>query len=637
MNVKQRDINIPMKEKIAFRQARMIVLAAVVLGIVFGLVQIVLDYQNQKSDLSVIARQVINTMRQPASAAAFEYDDALAEEVADGLFEYQPIVGVQVIDDTGSILVDLKRDTTNIGHSKLAEALFGGQIKHTVELNNLKTVQKAVGQMVVLIDPTTTAAAFIDRAIVILTTGIVRNAILAGVLLAIIYYMMTSPLLSVIRQIANIDPENPDQAPLVSPSGHERDEFRVLTDSTNHILQAIAGNLKTRRQAEEELLRQKQLIEITIENMELGITMVDQNLTLTACNFRFREICDFPEDRFPVGTSLSEFFRCVAERGEYGPGDVDEQVEERMVLSRQMVAHHFERTRPNGVILEIRGRPLIDGGFVSTYEDITARKRSETALLRAKEEAEIASRTKTDFLANVSHELRTPLNGIIGFSELLEEETFGPLGNSQYEGYIGDIKGAGYHLLNLINDILDVAKIEAGAMSVSSEPVSLDAVIRSSVKLLRRQAAEKSQALSVEIPEGLPRLLGDRIRLSQVIINLVSNAIKFTPSDGKITVSSGLDDDGLFVQVSDTGIGIEQSQIERVFQPFQQISQIHVRNHEGSGLGLALVRSLAELHDGSAHIESEIGKGTTVTVRFPKSRLSEKPDPRIKVNEAAAE
>jgi signal transduction histidine kinase len=630
MNMPPRHADIPMKERIAYRQVRVIVLAAVLLGIIFGLIQIVLDYRTQKSELSAIASQVISTMRQPAGAAAFEYDSALASQVADGLFEYQPITRVQLIDDTGSVLIDRKRDTSEIVQTKLARTLFGDQIEHKVELVDFKTAGNTVGRMVVLIDPTSMAAAFIDRAIVILTTGILRNAILAGFLFALVYFMMTKPLLNVVRQIANIDPENPAQAPLMPSAGHERDEFRVLTDSTNDILHAIAENLKIRTQTEDKLKRQNQIIEVTIENMELGVTMVNSDLEMTACNSRFREICGFPEEQFPVGTPLASFFRALSERGEYGLGDVEDQVQTRMELARQMVAHHFERTRPNGVVMEIRGRPLDDGGFVSTYEDISERKRDEIALLQAKEEAEIASRTKSDFLANVSHELRTPLNGIIGFSEIIEEEIFGPFGNDRYKSYVSDIKVAGHHLLDLINDILDVAKIEAGALNIVSEPVSVAAVIGSSLKLLNRQAAEKSQVLNVEVAKNLPQLLGDRLRLSQVVINLLSNAIKFTPDEGEISINAKLENGDLLISVRDSGIGIAQHEIERIFQPFQQIGQIHTRNHEGSGLGLALVRSLVELHDGTAHIESELGVGTTVTIRFPKTRLTNKPDPREK-------
>jgi len=624
-----RGTDIQINDRIAFRQARLIVGVAIFLGVLFGLVQIFLDYRKQNSELAMATWQVMSTMRQAAGSAIKLHDQNLAGEVTDGLFEYQPICRVRLEDANGNVLVDRERAMLKAVHTGLAHFLFGELIQSEIELSDTANINRPIGRMAVWIDPTVVYGGFVDRAIVILASEIFRNAILGGVLFYLIFLILTRPLLNVIGQVAGIDPEKPDQTPLVSPPGHHRDEFNVLVAAINHILQAIADHMSALRKVENDLKRQNQINEVTIENMELGITLIDKDLKVISCNSRFREICEFPEDRLPIGTPLADFFRRVAERGEYGSGDIETQVQERIDLARKRLPHRFERTRPNGVVLEIRGRPLDDGGFVSTYEDITARKQVEKSLLAAKREAEVASRTKTDFLANISHELRTPLNGIIGFSQLLEDGIFGPIGNEKYRAYISDIKGAGYHLLDLINDILDVAKIEAGAMTVQSEAISMDHVIRASVALLRPMAAEKKLVVEVKIHPSLPQLSGDRVRLRQIVINLLSNAIKFTPTGGEIAVTANFHSGGMTLKFHDTGIGIERNEIERIFQPFQQVSKVQNRNHEGSGLGLALVRSLVELHDGSVLIDSEIHKGTIVTVEFPASRLTDKLDTDI--------
>jgi two-component system cell cycle sensor histidine kinase PleC len=249
------------------------------------------------------------------------------------------------------------------------------------------------------------------------------------------------------------------------------------------------------------------------------------------------------------------------------------------------------------------------------------RRRLESELLAnraAKQAAETASRMKSEFLANMSHELRTPLNAIIGFSELIGSEVFGP-GLPRYRNYAHDIHGAGNHLLSLINDILDIAKAEAGKLVLHPEAVELDQLIKECVRLVRGKASEQGLRIVLRLAP-LPPLLVDRLRVKQVLLNLLSNAVKFT-EEGDVTIETSGDAEGrTLICVRDTGIGIEADKIPLMFEPFQQMESTLSRKYEGTGLGLSLVKKLIELHDGDIQIASTPGNGTSVSLRFPASR-----------------
>ncbi len=261
-------------------------------------------------------------------------------------------------------------------------------------------------------------------------------------------------------------------------------------------------------------------------------------------------------------------------------------------------------------------------GFRGTASDITELRRRELGLRAAKEVAEMASRAKTEFLANMSHELRTPLNAIIGFTEIMKMELLGPMGNPQYFGYASDIHDSARHLLGLINDILDVSKIEAGKATLIEEEVVLDRVFESVIRLIRERAQRAEVKLAVEIEPGLPPMMADERKLKQILINLLSNAVKFTPAGGRATLEARIGEDGgLAIAVADTGIGIAPQDIARVMEPFGQVDSRLSRRFSGTGLGLPLSRSLTELHGGTLELESEPGKGTTVTIRLPASRF----------------
>jgi len=246
----------------------------------------------------------------------------------------------------------------------------------------------------------------------------------------------------------------------------------------------------------------------------------------------------------------------------------------------------------------------------------------EDALRLAKETAELANRTKSEFLASMSHELRTPLNAIIGFSEIMSDEMLGPIGTPQYKGYIDDITDSAKHLLIVINDILDVAKIESGHIALSEEVVDPTGLAGSVMRLVSPRSDEANVTLSLIVPENLPALRADKTKLKQILINLLSNAVKFTPEGGRVELRAELAENGdfLFI-VHDTGIGMSEADIRIALTPFGQVDSRLSRRFEGTGLGLPLAQGLTEMHGGSFKIESEPGQGTTISVRLPAERV----------------
>ena len=238
----------------------------------------------------------------------------------------------------------------------------------------------------------------------------------------------------------------------------------------------------------------------------------------------------------------------------------------------------------------------------------------------AKDEAEAASRSKSEFLANMSHELRTPLNAVIGFSQAMMGEIQGPL-NERYRGYAKDICASGSHLLAIINDILDLSKAEAGKLKLFEEPVDIATIVDQSCRFLRLRATEAGHSLTIRIAQDLPTVYADELRLKQMLMNLLSNAVKFTPTGGHIEIAASPDSAGIAITVKDDGIGIAHEHIQKILEPFAQVEGSISRRHQGSGLGLALVAKMIELHGGTLTIESALGQGTTVRLILPSWRI----------------
>ncbi|MCH8197089.1 MAG: hypothetical protein IH904_03305 [Proteobacteria bacterium] len=259
-------------------------------------------------------------------------------------------------------------------------------------------------------------------------------------------------------------------------------------------------------------------------------------------------------------------------------------------------------------------------------------------LLIARDEARAADRAKSEFLAAMSHELRTPLNAIIGFSEIIKNETYGPVGSLKYREYTNDIHESGQHLLDLINDILDLSKIESGTDELLEDKIEIPQIIRSALKLVGPRAQQRGINIELELPDQLPALRADERKLKQILVNLLSNAVKFTDAGGEVTLRAWCRmDSGYVFQIADTGIGIAPEDIPKALSRFGQVDGDLDRKFEGTGLGLPLTKALVELHGGYLDLQSEVSVGTTVTVRFPAERIIADEDATEKDEPAKAE
>jgi PAS domain S-box-containing protein len=366
-----------------------------------------------------------------------------------------------------------------------------------------------------------------------------------------------------------------------------------------------------------------------IESISTGFALFDADDKLVVSNKEFRAAFPLIEKYIKAGAVFSDLVRRYADS--IDKLRASDEARERFIRTRlgryRRASGYFEYSTPGGRWYRVTDSRTRDGGSVITHDDITETKMREMHLLAAKDEADSINRMKTEFLANMSHELRTPLNAIIGFSDMMENELFGPIPEPKYVEYIVDIKQSGLHLLEVINDILDYAKIESGTFSLDRNPVDLNEAVESSLRILTARIDEKNLQLAVDIASDIPVIMGDRRRIVQLALNLLSNAIKFTPEGGRIEVRVARNMVGdIEFSVSDTGIGISQENLTHIADPFFQVDGTLARRHEGTGLGLTLCKMFVEMHGGSLRVHSVVGEGTMVTARFPAELAHEEPE-----------
>jgi signal transduction histidine kinase len=372
----------------------------------------------------------------------------------------------------------------------------------------------------------------------------------------------------------------------------------------------------------EAALAQSRLAD-AIESFNDGFVLFDADDRMVLANSRLYEMAGSYAHLYKPGARYEDIIRGVAATGLYEKmaQDVAAYVEER--IRRHRSPPNFDEVRTaDGRFLRLSETRTADGGTAVVYTDITDLKRIEDMLRKAAEEAEAASRAKTEFLANMSHELRTPLNAIIGFAEIIADDVLGPGAGQRYKAYARDICASGMHLLDVINQVLDMSKIEAGRFELREEPIDIAELSAKALRLVEPMAREAGVAVTLNVPPELPPVTADGRGIRQILLNLLSNAIKFTPAGGTVGLGALIDDRGdMVIAVSDTGIGMAQEDIPTALAPFGQIGGPMTRERTGTGLGLPIVKATAELHGGSIAIESSPGAGTTVRVRLPAARL----------------
>lgn len=398
-------------------------------------------------------------------------------------------------------------------------------------------------------------------------------------------------------------------------------EQRVADGGTLRIMRDITA-IKQRELQFAELAQRNAVLASTVASVTSGVVICDatqHDQPIVFANAAFTKITGYT-----AAEAMGRNCRFLQGR------DTDHETVERMrraVAVGRAVTVTLRNYRKDGRTFwnEINISPMHDAGgrlihFVGILQDATHRIRTEENLREAKNQAEVANRAKSEFLANVSHELRTPLNAILGFSEIMQLEMFGPLGAPQYHAYAKDVHDSGQHLLAIINDILDLSKIEAGRMELFPEAVDAGAVFTASLRLVSGRAQTNGVALNFELPSDLPRVRVDPRALQQMLTNLLSNAVKFTPKGGRITLAARQDADQVELRVADTGIGIAAKDIAKVLEPFGQADNPHSRRQQGTGLGLPIVKALVEQSGGSFRLESKVDAGTTVILRLPAVR-----------------
>jgi len=367
---------------------------------------------------------------------------------------------------------------------------------------------------------------------------------------------------------------------------------------------------------------QERLLQAAIESIEEGIVVYDAEHRVAAYNRAWREQTRAirPGEDL-TGITLTELYREHIRHGTWTAQQADMIL--RDILTGRSYGIPDRMIESAGRHIRIRNFQIPGGGIVGLRSDVTGTVERERELMRAREEAEAASRAKSTFLASVSHELRTPLNAIIGFSDVMVQEVFGPLGVARYKEYIGDIHRSGSLLLSLINDIMDMARIESGKVELSPEPVDIGPIVEDVARLMRLRAEAKQITLVTDLALDLPPVMADHRATTQILLNIVVNAVKFTPTGGQVTIRTRKRGGKVEIAVADTGPGIAGGDLARLGRPFERV-QVDAFDatpeNKGTGLGLAISRALAELQDGSLKLESELGVGTTVLLRLPVAR-----------------
>lgn len=510
-------MDIKFTNRLSYKQARLTVLVGFILGALLSLVQIGIDYASEDASINREVQALLQISHDPLSRITYNIDAELAQELIGGLLQSPAVIRARLVDNNDTVLADASRPRQEDRYRPLSDFLFGEQRQFQERLFLSSLPNEYLGTLYLDIDTYAFGGRFLDRAGVTLVNGFARSLVLAGILLALFYMMLTKPLVTVIAALSGSDPRHPHQGRLTCPHGHEQDEIGVLVKVANQQFVSMSTEIQQRRNAENRL---------TEYLNELEDIVSARTNELKASNNRLSQ-------------------------------------------SNQELEH-------------------------------------------ARQQALDMAHARAAFLANMSHEIRTPLNGMLGMISLALDS---PLAAEQRQ-QLSIAHDSGKVLVELLNDILDLSKFDAGQLELERIPFDMGAMVEDTANLLSQNAAANVELTCLISPDFPSTVLGDPTRVRQIVSNLLSNALKFTRF-GRVDVRLTPIVGGVRLEVCDTGIGIPEQAQARIFQPFTQAGAGITRQYGGTGLGLALTRNLCKAMQGHLHINSEAGFGSRFTAELP--------------------
>lgn len=606
------------KKSVSAHQARLVIVVAAILGLSIGIGESLMEYFGLRSDLLETTEKSAHAFEQTASLAVFNRDTELAGQIADGLLHFEAIISVKLTDHAGTILVSKQRVLPK-PETGWYPTVFP-PIRHsvTLELTDPARPGIASGYLEITASSWRISKDWSNRLVVALFAVAAGIISLAGILFYISQRFVTRPLLQLASAFRRLNADDPKHCPLPDPDDFEFLEYRDIAASGARLMHDIARNSEVRDLTSSELFRSQKRFQDFAEissdwfwetDRDGGISYISASFTKTL-NKRSGEI---------YGRTLAETASEDTQTPKWrGFNDIIEQ-------RRQFRDFRYDIESQPGIrkTVSINGRPFYDEagtyiGYRGTGADVTNERLIAEARNEALQKAEHANRTKSEFLATMSHEFRTPLNAIIGFSSLLGMPKTRDMAVERLTDYSGAIQESGQHMLELVNDILDISAIEAGKRALALEEVSIGAVFTHCISQVEGQAKSKAITIETSVDMTLDLMITDERSIRQILLNLLSNAVKFTPEDGTIRCIAEADGNEIIFRVEDNGVGISRDRLPTIAEPFSH-SAIHPHvAKEGTGLGLSIVRSLAEFLGGSFMIDSELGTGTCVTVILPR-------------------
>ncbi len=609
---------------ITFYQTRIIVVITLLLGLASSFYIALLDYRRLNEEFQNTVEQIVSSIENSTANAVYTYNNNLAEEIVNGLFRFEPIISVSIVDDSELALAEATKQTKTDHQDETLLSRFFDARPQTIHKPlyhlNRDDVSQQIGTLKIVVTPRHMVALFSERLINHLIGTLVFTTILSVVLIILFQRLLAAPLVKLARVFSSFDVHHPDSSLLPNPEDFPNNEFRTVVSNGRKMLEIIKSNMAELESRVADRTASLQKLTQAIEQSPTMMYIVNSDTEIEYANARFYSFTGFTPAEV-IGKNPK-----ILSSGKTSPLVYEDLW--KTIKAGDVWKHQIEDRKKDGCNYwaSITIAPIHDpSGTITHYlcaqEDITERVVAHQNLQKARDEAERANKSKSEFLSNMSHELRTPLNAILGFAQLLEAGRNSPLTEKQ-KSQVEQILKGGNHLLELINEVLELSKIEAGKLGLSIEPTDADDLIEDCIAFASTIAEKRSIIVKDCSNEPKPMLMVDGLRTKQIVMNLLSNAIKYNRDGGSVWVSGEQVDDLFFrISVVDTGYGIPEDRQVELFKPFSRLGA-EGSAIEGTGIGLALSKKLVEAMGGKIGFSCIKDTTSTFWCDFPTAKHS---------------